>query len=120
MRKAESLLQSSCVEWFRFTFPQYKMLLFAIPNGGKRGLLTAIRLKREGVVSGVPDLMLSLARNEWHGFYIEMKVGKNKLTENQEKFFQHAKKNGYKCEVITSLDQFIREVTYYINSNTLK
>jgi hypothetical protein len=46
-----------------------------------------------------------------------MKHGKNTLTEQQELFFNSAKKNNYKCEVITSLDQFIREVTYYINSN---
>jgi hypothetical protein len=117
MRKKESQLQQSCVEWFRFSFPQFKQLLFAIPNGGKRNIITAMTMKREGVVAGVPDLFLSIPRNEFHGFYIEMKHGKNTLTEQQELFFNSAKKNNYKCEVITSLDQFIREVTYYINSN---
>lgn len=72
-------------------------------------------MKREGVVSGVPDLFLSLPRNGYHGFYIEMKYGKNKLTKNQEEFFAKARMNGYRCEVITSLDQFVREVSYYIN-----
>lgn len=117
MKRKESELQASCVEWFRFTYPQYKMLLFSIPNGGKRNIITAMRLKREGAVSGVPDLFLSIARNEYHGMYIEMKTEKNKLTENQDKFFQAAIKHNYKCQVITSLDQFIREITFYINSN---
>lgn len=117
MRKKESELQTACVNWFRFSFPQFKMLLFAIPNGGHRNILTAMRMKREGVISGVPDLFLSIGRNGFNGFYIEMKQGKGTLTENQEIFFQQAKKHNYKCEVITSLDQFIREITFYINSN---
>jgi hypothetical protein len=74
-------------------------------------------LKREGVVSGVPDLFLSLARGEWHGMYLELKSGSNDLTANQDMFFIMARKQGYKCEVIRTLDQFIREVTFYLNAN---
>lgn len=117
MKKLESELQSSCIKWFRFSFPQFKMMLFAIPNGGHRNIITAARLKREGVISGIPDMFLSIPRNGFHGMYIEMKHGNNKLTENQDRFFQSAIKHNYKCQVINSLDQFIREVTYYINSN---
>lgn len=117
MRNKESQLQILCIEWFRAMYPQYRMLLFAIPNGGKRNVVTALRMKREGVISGVPDLFLSIGRNGYHGFYIEMKFGKNKMSQNQEKFFQYAKKHGYKCELINSFDQFVREVTFYVNSN---
>lgn len=117
MRKRESELQINCVKWFRYAYPQYKLLLFAIPNGGFRNLYTAIRLKREGVVSGVPDLFLSIARNGWNGFYIEMKTEKTKLSDNQERFIESVSKHNYKIEVIRSFDQFQREVTYYLNSN---
>jgi hypothetical protein len=117
MNNIESKLQSSCVEWFRFQYPHFKMLLFAIPNGGHRNIITAKKLKREGVVSGVPDLFLSIPRNGWNGFYIEMKSEKNKLTQPQEDFFSQAKKYNYKCEVIRTIDQFIREVNYYMNGN---
>ena len=117
MKKKESELQISCVNWFRYQYPQYKMLLFSIPNGGLRNIKTAVTLKREGVISGVPDLFLSLPRGEWHGMYLELKSGSNDLTANQDMFFILAKKQGYKCEVIRTLDQFIREVTYYLNAN---
>lgn len=117
MRKQESELQINCVNWFRLSFPQYRWLLFAIPNGGKRNVITATRMKREGVLSGVTDLFLSIPRNEFHGMYIELKTGNNKLTTNQETFISEVQKHGYKCEVIYSLDQFIREITYYIKSN---
>ena len=48
-------------------------LLFAIPNGEKRDVVTAARLKRSGVKAGVPDLMLPVAAQHWHGLFIEMK-----------------------------------------------
>lgn len=120
MKRKESELQIACVNWFRFQYPQYKMLLFAIPNGGKRNITTAINLKREGVISGVPDLFLSVARGEWHGFYLELKAGVNDLTMNQDLFIREASKQGYKCEVIRSLDQFMREINYYLSSNLWK
>lgn len=116
MRKKESELQIACVNWFRFAYPQFKYLLFSIPNGGHRNILTAMRMKREGVISGVPDLFLSIGKNGFNGFYIEMKQGKGKLTSNQETFFHQAKKHNYKCEVITSLDQFIREISFYLTT----
>ena len=117
MKNKESELQILCINWFRLAFPQYKMLLFSIPNGGHRNLLTAVRMKREGVISGVPDLFLSLPRNGFHGMYIEMKYGKGKLSANQEAFIAEVSKHNYKVEVINSLDKFVREVTQYLNSN---
>lgn len=119
MRGGESNLQVTCVDWFRVAYPQYRSMLFSIPNGGHRNLLTAMKMKREGVIRGVPDLFLSLSRNDYHGFYIEMKYGKNKLSKDQENFFFEARKHGYRCEVIYSLDQFIREIHFYINPNNL-
>ena len=48
-------------------------LLYAIPNGGKRAIKTAIALKAQGVKSGVPDMCLPVARGAYHGLYIELK-----------------------------------------------
>lgn len=80
-------------------------------------MLTALRMKREGVVAGVPDLFLSLPRGGWHGMYIEIKFGKNKLTQRQEDFFAAASKHNYKCVAVYTLDEFTREVTNYIQAN---
>ena len=48
-------------------------LLFHVPNGGAREIQTAARLKREGVVPGVPDYFLLVPRHEYHGMAIELK-----------------------------------------------
>ena len=58
--------QKGLINWFREKFPG--ILIFAIPNGEKRSISVAKRLKAEGVVRGVPDLYVP-AWNLW----IEMK-----------------------------------------------
>ena len=65
--------QAGFVEWFRARWP--RVLIFAIPNGGKRSIVTAKRLRREGVTPGVPDLYIPA----W-GIWIEMKRQKGGRT----------------------------------------
>ena len=65
-RHEESRLQESCVTWFRLQYPKLALLLFAVPNGGKRTHRTIVRagrvityspeakqMKKEGVTAGV-------------------------------------------------------------------
>ncbi len=58
-------------------------LAFSIPNGGLRNKATAARLKAEGVKAGVPDIFLPLARGQYHGLFIEMKVGRGRANTAQ-------------------------------------
>lgn len=48
--------QVGLVNWFRLQFPG--VLIFAVPNGERRALSVAKRLKAEGVVRGIPDLFI--------------------------------------------------------------
>lgn len=59
-------------------------LLFAIPNGGARSKADAGKLKAEGVLAGVPDLMLPVARDGWHGLFIELKRPKGGTTSTEQ------------------------------------
>lgn len=62
------------------TYPQLKNL-FAIPNGGNRHIVEAIKFVGTGTRSGVPDMMLAYSSAKfphesdmwYHGLYIEMK-----------------------------------------------
>ena len=114
MKGKEANLQMECVNWFRYQFPAYKMLLFAIPNGGKRNVVEAMNLKKQGVLAGVADLFLAVPSLNHHGFFIEMKAGQNEMTQTQQDFKRAVEKRGYKHEVVYSFDQFQREANFYI------
>lgn len=48
--------------------------LHAIPNGmAASSVGTASRMKRQGMTKGIPDVYLPVARNGFHGLYMEMK-----------------------------------------------
>ena len=64
--RTEHVEQREFVSWFRKTYPSVRIL--AIPNGSQRSRTTGARLKAEGVVAGVPDLLVP-AWNLW----VEMK-----------------------------------------------
>lgn len=112
MKDYEHQLQVNCVNWFRYQYPN--VLIMAIPNGGNRNLITAMKLKAEGVVSGVPDLFIPVSNGKYHGMFIEMKYGKNKPSENQIKIMDILLKNGYECKVIYTIEKFIEEVNKYL------
>lgn len=111
---SESKLQSQCVVWFR---SQYRdALIFAVPNGGKRNIVTATIQKREGVVSGVSDLIVLKAMNGFNGLCVEMKISGTKQTESQIWFQKYCESNNYKYVVCKSLDEFMTAVNQYLTS----
>lgn len=73
--------------------------MFAIPNGGARDVVTGARLKAAGVRAGVWDIFLPVSRGRWHGLWIEMKAGDNKLTDNQREFGIFVGQQGYQTHV---------------------
>lgn len=93
--------------------PELK-LLFHIPNGGKRSIVTARRLKAEGVKAGVPDLFLPVPRGGFHGLFIEMKAGKNKTTEKQDAWIDVLKEQRYKVVVCYGCEEAMTEIKKYL------
>ena len=76
--------QAALIQWFRIQYPQYEKLLFHIPNGQNVGAKIGARLKRTGLLAGVPDLFLAIPSFDWHGLFIEMKSKPGKLTAKQK------------------------------------
>lgn len=96
----EHNLQRLLVAWFRATYPDLATLFFAIPNGGWRNPITAKRLKDEGAVAGVPDLLLAIPRGPWHGCWIELKTLRNGTVRPAQKAMHDALRGqGYRVEV---------------------
>ena len=79
--------------------------VFAIPNGSHKSKAAANKFKAEGLRSGVPDLMIPIAKNGYNGLFIEMKRIKNSATsENQKEWILLLRDLGYKAEVAKGAD----------------
>ena len=56
----ESQEQKSLFKWWRvYSRHAPHLVMYHIPNGGRRDAITGARLKAEGVVAGVPDIFLA-------------------------------------------------------------
>ena len=113
MEFKEHQTQCACVQWFRLAYP--KFLIYSIPNARKVSKVQGARLVSEGVVSGLPDLHIPIAKKGFHGLYIEMKAGKNKPSPNQITIMDKLRNEGYKCVVCWNLDEFMKEVKDYLD-----
>ena len=118
IRATEHDEQVTVIEWARLhrrKWPELE-LLFAIPNGGLRHVITARRLKAEGVQAGVPDLFLPVARDGKHGLFIEMKARDGKLSNAQKEWITGLRLQGYWPMVCYSASEAILYLTRYLDS----
>jgi len=107
-------LQVACVQWFRYCYPRQARLLFSIPNGARRTRWERSVAVSEGLVSGVPDLFLAVARHGKHGLWIEMKNGKaGRLSVHQREMIAALEAEGYACVVCHSMLEFQKAVQDY-------
>ena len=118
MKKTETEEQKVIFQWAYMQKGKYPELnlLFAIPNGGYRHPLEAKNLKLQGVKAGVPDIFLPVARGGYYGLWIELKVGKNKTTENQDIWIESLRKQNYRVEVCYGANIAIELILNYLKS----
>lgn len=112
----EHRIQCACVQWFRLRYPHYRHNLFAVPNGGRRDEVTAGKLKAEGVLAGVADLILLKSNADYGALLIEMKTAKGRQSDTQIEWQKLIEKDGYKYVVCRSLDDFVLQVDSYLSN----
>ena len=96
--------QVGFVNWWRNKFPD--IIIFAIANGGKRDMTTAKRLKDEGVLRGIPDLMIPSM-----GIFIEMKrTHGGRLSDEQTEMISYLERVGYTCIVAAGAEDASRKI----------
>ena len=118
MRHPESQSQQALIKWWAFAWRQYKLpceeLLFSIPNGGARSVITATIMKREGTRRGIPDLFLAVPRAQFHGLFIEMKAQEGRLSPEQKVIHPILSKQGYGLFVAHSTQEAINLIDAYL------
>ena len=103
MNNTEDIIQAACFKWFWNSFPQYRYLLFAVPNGGLRSKQTASVMASTGTVAGIPDLIFV-----WQGkcFGLECKRPGAGLTGQQPKVHSVWADKGHPITIFYSLEEF--------------
>jgi len=110
----EHRIQCACVAWFRLQYPNHATALFAVPNGGRRDRVSGAKLKAEGVLPGVSDLILLLPRGRHHGLLIEMKTERGKQSPAQKEWQRDMAARGYLYVVCHSFDEFREQIDDYL------
>lgn len=88
-------------------------LVYAIPNGGKRHIGVAKKMKSEGQTSGVWDISIDVPVAEYPGLKIEVKKPGGKLTPDQLRFLRLYQKAGFLCCVCTSTLEILETIEGY-------
>lgn len=86
----------------------------AIPNGGKRALAVAAKLKAEGVKPGVLDTHLPVARGEYHSLYIEIKKPGGTLSPEQAHWLAALARYGNRVAIHASWEGARDELLNYL------
>jgi hypothetical protein len=127
----ESQEQSALVAWFRrehlnLGVPSEKLLI-ASPAGTMLGgsddrmrFARHAKLKREGMVKGVPDLLLAVPRSPWNGFWIEMKRAKGgTVSPEQKEMHALLYAQGYAVAVAKGCDDARALIETYLSAQTV-
>jgi len=116
MRTLEHLEQVALFNWAAWNeerIPELKSL-FAIPNGGHRHKAVAAKLKASGVKAGLPDICLPIAKDGFHGLFVELKVGRNKTTPSQDEWIARLLQAGYLAVVCYGCEAAKKEILEYL------
>lgn len=108
MRHEEDKLQMQCVAWFRLQYPKLEKLLF-VNHNNPRSKIDGARLKKMGLVSGVPDM--TFLHNS-KAYFIEFKSSKGKVSPTQKEWQIIAANEGFYTLVIRTFDEF----EFFINN----
>ena len=92
-----------------------KIPIFHIPNGSYKSMTARIKSKQEGLKSGVPDLMIPIAKKGFHGLFIELKRIKNsKVSDSQKEWIDILNSQGYRAVICYGSGEAIKEIENYL------
>ena len=118
MRHLEAHLQQACVLWFNLQHRDLYGLLYSSLNGMRTTPTQARTAKAEGMIAGVADLTLSVARHGYHGLFIELKNGsRGRQSAAQKAWQEKVEVQGYRYVIVRDFKGFQRAIESYLNDN---
>lgn len=113
----EGRVQAECVKIAWNEYPETRGIYYAVPNENSRGdsnAITGAIRKSYGIVAGVADTYLAMARGGYFGLYIEFKSEVGRQRKEQVEFQQRVEQQGYKYVVVRSVEEWRKEWDEYL------
>jgi hypothetical protein len=108
LKPSEHQIQTRLMDYLAFAGRE-DLHWFAVPNGEKRHIRSAVRLKAEGVKRGTPDICVMLP--EGKVAWLEMKAEKGRLSSAQIYFRDLAARLGHHWGCASSVDEALSLLT---------
>jgi hypothetical protein len=89
-------------------------LLNASLNGVRLNIGQAVKAKAVGMKAGYPDICLPVARNGYHGLYIELKIKGGKEQAIQKIWKTKLEEQQYFSTVCIGADEAINTIKFYL------
>lgn len=115
----ESQIQQAAFEYFNLNkkkYPEYHFIV-ATPNQGfLGGKIWGSKRKKEGLSKGFPDISVLIPKNGYAGFFLELKIGKNKPSKEQIFWVKKLNAVGYLACVFyaRSWVELVNEINKYL------
>ena len=109
----EDIEQIKLFDWIRNSGDLSKYCIH-IANERRTSVQHARKLKRMGVKKGVADVFVAIGRRGYYGMWIELKVGKNTLSESQENFMHDMTHQNFFCVESHSYEEARTAIETYV------
>ena len=91
------------------------LLIFAVPNIGTASPQRGARMKAEGVLAGIPDLMIARAAQGFCGLFVELKTLTGSASKEQKSVIAKLQAEGYRCEVCKGYAAALEAIRGYLS-----
>lgn len=121
-QREERFLQQDCAAWLKkeLYLRGLPQIFYHVANERKATPAQHNRLKLQGVLSGVSDVVLPLRSGKFSGIYCELKTKTGSPSKEQKQFLNSVAKEGYLAIVVNDLATFKEVFTYYIEQRKQK
>jgi hypothetical protein len=114
MAQLERIDHINTVNWFKHHYPELDDDFHHFANERRCSPQEGHILKAMGVKRGVADFFLALPHNGKAGLWIELKVGKNKPSKEQQAFLDRKAQRGYEAICVWGTDAARQAIKNYL------
>jgi hypothetical protein len=120
-RRLEESDQIALMNWARLVTVgaiTLEELLIHCPNGGARSKSEGGRFKAMGVKPGVPDILLPMQTSAYGAGWWELKVGRNKLSDDQLRWHAHLRAMGHYVQTYWVWHEAAADILRYLDKGS--